>query len=367
MPLTMGVSRATQVRSKCSRTTPNPGLRGLPQSASFVVEGARGQEAARFLMILTETNMTRDWHSIFSTWAKPPSETEEEKASNAARMINQGIRKSQALSGKNFVVYASGSYRNNTNTRSESDIDVAVVLKDSVYYELPADGSLTKEMLGFTDLTYSFTEFREDVGRALTQAFGVDGVTAGDKAFDVHENTYRLDADVSVFLEHRWYTGAKGADGAWFFHSGAEMRPRGEPGRRIINWHQQHYDEGIARNNSTRRRFKRVVRILKRLREEMRTDGSAQARAAASDVPSFLIECLCYNASDSCFNRREDTYYDDVAAVISELWNFTGDPARTPKLLEVSRMKWLFGSGNRWKPEKAREFLLSAWQYVGFK
>jgi len=75
--------------------------------------------------------MTRDWHSNFSTWAKPPSETEETKASNAARMINEAIRASAALSGKNVEVYATGSYRNNTNTRAESDIDVAKIRRES--------------------------------------------------------------------------------------------------------------------------------------------------------------------------------------------------------------------------------------------
>jgi hypothetical protein len=310
--------------------------------------------------------MNRDWHSIFTTWAKPPSETEEAKARNAARMINDAIRKSPALLGKNFSVYASGSYRNNTNTRADSDIDVAVVLKDTVYYELPADRSVTRETLGFTPVKYSFDDFREDVGRALVQALGASGVGAGDKAFDVHENSYRLDADVSVFLEHRRYTGQRNQDGTWFYYSGVEMRPRAEPNRRIINWHEQHYNEGVARNSATRRRFKRVVRILKRLREEMKESSSSEARAAAGVVPSFLIECLCFNAPDQCFNRREDSYFDDASAVITDLWNACKDSTRAGKLLEVSRMKWLFGSGNQWKPQQAQEFLLRAWQYVGF-
>lgn len=300
--------------------------------------------------------MSRDWHGIFSTWAKPPSETEEQKANNAARMINDALRASTALSTKDFEVTASGSYRNATNTRAESDIDIAVVLKQAWWSEYPADGSLTREMLGFSGATYGLNEFRDDVGRALVAKFGPSGVSAGDKAFNILENSYRLDADVAVFLGHRRYSGKRTPEGAWHFDLGAETRPRSDPSRRIINWHQRHYDEGVARNTATRRRYKRVVRILKRLREEMR-----------AEIPSFLIECLCFNASDGCFNRQEHTYYDDVSAVVRELWNATGDQARYSKFLEVSRMKWLFGSGNVWKPDTAREFLLGAWQYVGFK
>jgi hypothetical protein len=301
--------------------------------------------------------MTQDWHSTFSTWAKPPGEDEEGKASNAANAINTAIRNYPALAARKFQVYASGSYRNNTNIQSESDIDVAVVFQDIVYNELPANGSLTLEMLGVTtSAKHSLAGSREDVGKALVQAFGPNGVTPGDKAFDVRETKTRLDADVAVFLEHRQYSGAKDANGAWTYHSGVEMRPRSDSDRRIINWHQQHYDQGVTRNTATKRRFKRVVRILKRLRDEM-----------GADVPSFLIECLCFNAPDACFNKMEHTYYDDVAAVIAELWNATGKPELTSKLLEVSRMKWLFGSGNQWKPESAREFLQNAWQHVGFK
>lgn len=303
--------------------------------------------------------MTRDWHSTFSTWAKPPGENEEKKASNAADDINKAIRNHPALAGKRLQVYASGSYRNNTNIKSESDIDVAVVSQDLFFYELPQDGSLTPQMLGFSSSSsYSFERFREDVGKALVEAFGPRAVTPGDKAFDVRETGTRLDADVSVFLEHRRYTGAKDANGAWAFHTGVEMRPRSDSGRRIINWHQQHYDEGVKRNTETRRRFKRVVRILKRLRDEL---------GAGDDVPSFLIECLCFNASDSCFNKSEHTYYDDVAAVIAELESATGAPDRASKLWEVNRLKRLFGSENRWNPESARELLRRARQHVGLK
>lgn len=311
--------------------------------------------------------MTRDWHSIFAAWSKPPSETEEAKASSAARMIKEAIRKSPALAGKNFEVYATGSYRNNTNTRADSDIDVAIVLTDACWSDLPSDGSLTREMLGLTTATYGLTEFRDEVGRALVAKFGAGGVSAGDKAYNVHETSSRLDADAAVFLAYRRYSGKRSAEGLWLYDSGVETRPRSDANRRIVNWHQQHYDRGLARHEATKRRYKRVVRILKRLRTEMTEQGTPQAKAAAADVPSFLIECLCFNASDSCFYKREDTIYDDVSAVIADLWNACKDSSRANNLLEVSRMKLLFGSGNQWKPEQAQEFLLRAWHHVGFK
>jgi len=306
---------------------------------------------------------SRDWHETLRQWAKPPSETEEQKASNAAGMIRDAVRASDALKTRTVEVYATGSYRNNTNARTESDVDVAVVLKDLFFYDLPKE--LTREMLGFGTSTYTFDGFREDVGAALRAKFG-NGVTPGDKAFDVHANTYRLDADVGVFLEHRRYTGRRNADNSWQYWQGVQMQPRGRVPDKIVNWHQQHYDQGVAKNDATGRRFKRVTRILKRLRTEMTERGDAVERAAASPIPSFFIECLVFNAPDDSFNQATETYYDDTRKVLAWLWNRI-DKNEHRDFKEVSGMKWLFRSGQAWTPEQAKSFLGAAWTYIGFK
>jgi hypothetical protein len=310
--------------------------------------------------------MARDWHETFKKWAKAPSETEEERGSRAARMINEAVREDLTLASKSFDVYATGSYRNNTNVRLASDIDVAIVLKDCSCYEHPKSGPPQRDDIGYKDATYGLTEFRDSVGKALKKKFGEKGVTAGDKAFNIHENTYRLDADASVFVLYKRYTGAKNADGTWQCDEGVAMRPKSDPAKQIVNWHQQHYDQGVARNTATRRRFKRVTRILKLLRDEMREQGTAEAKAAAAAAPSFLLECLTFNAPDACFNLTEGSYHDDVKATILKLWNATKDDSSCSSFMEVSRMKSLFGVGQPWTRAQAQEFLLRAWHFVGF-
>jgi hypothetical protein len=311
--------------------------------------------------------MVRDWNEAFRAWAKPPSDTEEQKAENAARVVREAIRDFHSLRDRKFVVYATGSYRNNTNIRSESDIDVAVVLRDAFYLEFPANGLPNRELLGYSDASYGLAEFRIDVGDALVHAFGSSGVTAGDKAYNAHENTYRMDADVAVFFEHRRFSGRQSPTGAWYYDEGVEMRPRSDPQRRIINWHEHHYREGVKRNDATGGRFKRVARILKNLREDLKENGSTAAAEVASSTASFLIECLAFNASDNCYNRKADTYYEDVKAVITELWNATKNGADGAALLEVNRMKPLFGTHQGWTRKQANDFLLLAWQHVGFQ
>jgi hypothetical protein len=39
----------------------------------------------------------------------------------------------------------------------------------------------------------------------LTDFFDRGAVQRGNKAFDVHANTYRVDADVVAAFEYRWY------------------------------------------------------------------------------------------------------------------------------------------------------------------
>jgi len=307
--------------------------------------------------------MARDWKSIFTTWSKPMSDSEEEKADRAARMVKAAIHEHPPLASKGISVYGTGSYKNNTNTRGESDIDIAVVLHDCFFSAYPPDRPPQREQLGHGGgVTYGLNEFRADVGRALVETFGASGVSAGSKAFDVHANTVRLDADVAVFLEHRRYTGDSNADGTWRYLEGVEMR--GPNDARIINWHEQHHRNGVEKNVRTGRRYKGVVRILKRLHDDMKENGTAECKAAAQ-VPSFLLECLAYNASDECFQK--DDLFEDTRTVVAQLWNRTRPEMKDLELLEVSGLKWLFGAGQPWSKASAHAFLLSAWQHVGFK
>src|SRR5258708_37396765 len=98
--------------------------------------------------------------------------------------------------------------------------------------------------VGLSDATgYSHAQFKDDVGTALRSYFGANGVTRGDKAFDVHENTYRIDADVVATVEHRSYF--RSSLGRIDYHSGTTLRP--DSGGKIINWPNQNYANGAAK------------------------------------------------------------------------------------------------------------------------
>jgi len=222
--------------------------------------------------------MARDWESQFAGWAQPPGKTEEERCSNAEGAIRNAIGASAALRTRSISVFTQGSYRNNVNVRQDSDVDIGVLCTDTFIPEYP-DGT-DDNSFGHEPATYHFSTFRNDLSEALTSYFGAAAVSAGNKAFDVHETSYHVEADVTPFFEHRRYIRAGG------FHEGVALLPRS--GVWIYNWPEQHYRNGANKNKATSRRYKGAVRILKALRNEMADAGSPQAQA----LSGFFIECL---------------------------------------------------------------------------
>src|SRR5260370_31942378 len=98
---------------------------------------------------------------------------------------------------------------------------------------------------------YSYSSFKNDVGSALTSYFKNGHVTRGNKAFDIKENTYRIAADVVPCFEFRRYAKDK------THIKGTAFDP--DNGGPIQNWPDQHYDNGVAKNTSTRDRLKELV------------------------------------------------------------------------------------------------------------
>jgi hypothetical protein len=296
----------------------------------------------------------RNWEEVFTSWSAGPSTSENQKCENAERAVRKAIAASEALSGRDVQVFVQGSYRNNTNSRFESDVDVCVRLMDGFFYEFT--DNITREEANFPDGTYPYSQFKNDVEAALRSHLGKNAVTRGNKAFDVHENTYRIDADVVPAFEHRRYV--RGAHGIYYL-SGTEIRP--DSGGLIQNWPHQNYENGVAKNDRTGRRFKRVVRILKRLRNEM----AEKDIAAAKTTPSYLIECLVWNVADGHLNQS--SYKSAVRDSLASLFNNTIKDDTCHEWGEVNELKYLFRPGQPWTRQSAHAFVSAAWDYVGLK
>lgn len=309
--------------------------------------------------------MARDLEAQLRYWAKPPGDAEQQRMDNAESMIRDAIGKDPKLGGQNVSVFAQGSYKNLTYIPGESDVDVCVVYRDAWYSDWdqvdPAaktDPVIRARLMAeanIVEVQYRHAEFRDDVGVALVRKFGPDpAVKRGDKVFDIRRNSYHVDADVLAAMEHRRYRRIGGVlvptKGVQFWS---------DEGVETINFPEEQYDNGVTKNKATGGRFKDMVRIVKNVQVEMDAAGVA----AAKDIPSFLSECLVYNAPDSAFGS--DTYTQDVKDVLFFLWsNSKADDAPCSEWVEESGLKWLLKGRHDWTRAQVHAFLKAAWNHL---
>ncbi|MCH9808456.1 MAG: nucleotidyltransferase [Alphaproteobacteria bacterium] len=289
-----------------------------------------------------------------SRWAQPPSQTEINRCQNAESMIRKAVNASDALSKRTIRVFAQGSYANRTNVRQDSDVDVAVLCSDTFFYDLPAEATVAD--FGIQPETYPYHQFRQELHGALVDYFGGSAVSPGNKAFDIKANSYRVEADVAPFFELLHYQGVGQSP-----LKGVELRPANKSFERIRNWPEQHYDNGVAKNAATGRRYKALVRILKRLAYEMANAGVPEARP----IPGFLCECLIWNVPNELFGASE--YRDDLKSALFFLFKKTETIDKCVDWGEVSEHKYLFGHHQKWTQQQANDFILAAYRYCGFK
>ncbi len=297
------------------------------------------------------------WEDTFKSWVQPLSETEDEKCKNAERMVKEAINNDPTLSSMDIEVFAQGSYKANTNVRKESDVDICVCLKSTFFYDF--DTHLIKEdpiNYGIYPPSTKYPDFKNWVENALVRKFGRSEVTRGNKAFDIHANTYHVDADVIPAFEHRRYTGKY--NGIPRYDKGIEFMTDG--GIRIINWPEQSHQNGINKNDLTSKRYKALVRVLKRLKCEMEAEGIPQAK----NIGSFLIASLVWNVPNDQFGYSK--LESDVRNILAYTFNKTIKNDDCKEWGEVNELKYLFRPQQGWTCQQAHDFLSAAWDYIGF-
>jgi hypothetical protein len=292
----------------------------------------------------------------FNSWSQGPSQTESDKCENAVLAVRKAIGADDKLQRLNISVFAQGSYRARTNVRFNSDVDICVQYDDGFFPKYPT--GMSGANFGNTRSALSFSEFKNLVQKALETRFGKAGVTRGNKAFDVHANTYRIDADVVPVFEHRRYDGAKNSEGTPSYLSGVAFQP--DRGPLVINWPDQVYNNGVNRNSESGRAYKRVIRIFKRLRDKMQTERVPESAM----MSSFLIESLIWNAPLSIFENS--SYTDIVRFIIEDLHKRTQTKEGCSEWGEVSELKYLFRESQPWTREGVNGFLHAAWNYIGY-
>lgn len=243
-------------------------------------------------------------------FAEPIPASEDEKCQRAIRMVRDALKgvtgtskgdvlgaplegtRSYTLdvdleNSRKVKLLVQGSYANQTNIPSESDVDIAVILESSI-----SPWSAYSMHLGVKD-SEALLAFKNEVESRMKNKFREGTVRRCDKHIEVRGNSLRVDSDVVP-------CGRNGGMG---------VKIRADSGKILINYPEQHIKNGVSKNQATRCRFKKIVRIMKSIRVEMEDVGYK----SAEKIGSFVIESLLWNVPDEIYNSGSN---------YSEIFNF---------------------------------------------
>lgn len=243
--------------------------------------------------------------SQLDTWSHQGSVTQSSKTYGTVRsaLLAEGT----AYANKEVKVFLQGSYGNATNIYAESDVDIVIALRDCWQSDLTKLSEREKRTYkeSYPDATYTYTDFKRDVTKVLTDRFGKD-VRVGNKAIAIAAGGGRRNADVIATIQYRRYYRFNGIrdqhydEGVCFYTGGGEQ---------IVNYPLQHSANLTVRHQASSGRLKPMVRILKNARSRMVEFGLIGKDVA----PSYYIEGLLYNVPSQKF---VNSYGDNLVNVL---------------------------------------------------
>lgn len=252
--------------------------------------------------------------STLKVYAAPLSDTEDTKCKHAIEIIRDalkdlgytddqkdiGLLESDTLaysvsmhnkySTEKVHIFIQGSYANNTCVRNESDVYIAVVRDDVHEYAFG-------ERFGTStiDKKEEATKLKDAVERTLRNSFP-NQVHRGNKSIKVDGNTYRKQVDTVPCLSMHYYYRNHLGD-YLTNHQGVIIFA--DDGTVIRNFPKQHIVNGKAKHNGTNYYYKKIVRIMKKMRHLMSDCGYS----CANYVSSFGVESLTWNIPDAYFTK----------------------------------------------------------------
>lgn len=252
------------------------------------------------------------------------------------------------IKDKEFDVYLQGSYKNDTNIRGDSDVDVVVQLNST--FERDLSGLSQAERLLYeqnhSSASYLWRNFRDDVLKALVAYFRAENISEGNKSIKVSGGSGRLPADVIPCLQYRKYLRFRSLQDQTYIEGIVFYTLR--EGRQIINYPKPHYNNGVRKNSErcTNGWYKPTVRILKNARTYL-IDHNLLSEEVA---PSYFLECLIYNVPDNQFGV---SYGDTFCKVV----NWLRKTDLSAFICSNGQIQLFGSSPEQWSTEKATQFL----------
>jgi len=197
-----------------------------------------------------------------------------------------------------YEIFLQGSYKNATNLRRDSDVDVVVQLAARVRPRVVAltDFQLEQDQ-SHKIACQRWQSFRNQVLDALRATYGTKAVTSGHKSLKLDKGNIPVSADVVVTLHY---------ENGLAFYLPSEHRW-------VVSYPQQHYERGLEKEQATNNRFKRTIRMFKAARNHLVENHAIKDGIA----PSYFIECLLYNVPDDLFRPKLDKSYSVIVDYLS--------------------------------------------------
>ena len=283
-------------------------------------------------------------------YAEPSSDNEQQKQERADRMVRQAVGKWKEDHPELSIKFVpKGSYTNNTNVRQDSDVDIAVVRTDFYYFDARALRHEDKHYGSGDTYPLEGIQFRNSLAESIKSRFGTNCDTTGSTAIELAANDGRVSADiVPAFTFIQYYYDALGSVSQ---HRGHKVFKT--DGSSVVNFPEQQYENGVTKNNLTGRRYKKLVRILKRAENDLVAAGTIKA------LPSYFMECLIYRVPNSYFGSESSTpLTDDLTRAVVHIWSSTKPDGEAKDWLEPNEIKPLFGGSQKWTMEDANALAL---------
>lgn len=306
---------------------------------------------------IAQSRTRASWNDRLIHWERPPSDHEEAKIQRAANICAAIVNGSEILQAEGVSIRPQGSYFNNTNVRLEADMDLRVQHPSIITkYAVDVDRVTADAAGGYYNLGRTGPEcatiLRNELARKARERFGHPNVELGNKAVTIDGFDGGIaDVDLVPALRLHWISN----NGYGGYHTTEGVIIYGGDGSETINFPDQHHANGITKRGATFHRFKKTVRMLKRLNYEL-----AETEAISSRAPSFLVECLIYLVESHYFIWENDDRYGRLLRVVERALELVNDDAFADAATEVNEIKFLFHAAQAWSRLDAQNFLAAA-------
>jgi tRNA nucleotidyltransferase (CCA-adding enzyme) len=114
------------------------------------------------MSLLAEISRKTEMEAICKKYASPIGETEQTRCERAERMIREAIDRQGNFSDtqkRNIRIFSQGSYRNETNITTDSDVDVGICYFGSFFTDYSLSGGRNDAHFGNISATYTSSNF----------------------------------------------------------------------------------------------------------------------------------------------------------------------------------------------------------------